>query len=190
MRILTSISRNPRSFLPILGLLLAATAIAVGSGANFTASSANPSNSFSAGTLSMSNSLSGAAILSASNMVPGSSTVGTVTITNTGSADGAFTLSRGALSESPGVNGGNLSAALNLKVEDVTAPASPTTVYNGDLDASINVSLGTFTAGEARDYKFTLLFRDGGTPASLTTGDNLYQGSALTTPFTWSAVTV
>ena len=45
--------------------LIAAVAVAVGSSASFTASSANPSNTFAAGTLSILNSKEGLAVLHA-----------------------------------------------------------------------------------------------------------------------------
>src|ERR1700684_2966653 len=83
---------SPRKVLLAFGGLLIAAALAVGSGANFNSTSANPSNVFTAGTISHSNSKASAAILTASNMLPGGSTTGTVDIKNTGSATGVFTL--------------------------------------------------------------------------------------------------
>jgi spore coat-associated protein N len=65
---------------------MAAAALAVGSGANFNSTSANPSNVFTAGTISRSNSKASAAILTASNIVPGNTATGTVDIKNTGTA--------------------------------------------------------------------------------------------------------
>ena len=53
----------------LLTLLLAAGAVA-GSGADFTASSANPANTFASGTLSIGNSKEGTAVLTASNLRP------------------------------------------------------------------------------------------------------------------------
>src|SRR3954453_6150652 len=84
--------------LATLALGLLAVATAVGSGADFTARTANPSNTFSTGSLSMENSKDGTAILNATNMKPGDApTTGIVDIKNTGSVDGAFTVSRGQL---------------------------------------------------------------------------------------------
>ena len=54
----------------LLTLLLAAGAV-VGSGADFTASSANPANTFASGTLTIGNSKEGVAVLTASNLRPG-----------------------------------------------------------------------------------------------------------------------
>src|SRR5450631_521051 len=83
---------SPRKVLLAFAGLMVAAAIAVGSGANFNSTSANPSNVFTAGTIAHSNSKANAAILTASNMVPGGSTTGTVDIKNTGTATGTFAL--------------------------------------------------------------------------------------------------
>jgi hypothetical protein len=48
-------------------------------------------------------------------------------------------------------------------------------------------SLGSFAAGEARTYKFTVEFPDGGVPASATTGDNAYKGSSMSVGYQWDA---
>ncbi len=83
---------SPRKVLFAFAGLLVAAAVAVGSGANFNSTSANPSNVFTAGTISHSNSKANAAILTATNMVPGDTSTGTVDIKNTGSASGTFSL--------------------------------------------------------------------------------------------------
>src|SRR5690606_19765289 len=68
-----------RLIVPLAGLLVAA-AITVGSGADFVANSVNSANAFSTGTLTQSNSKSGSAIFNASNLKPGDTLNGTVTI--------------------------------------------------------------------------------------------------------------
>src|SRR5579871_3849534 len=103
---LAVLAQNPRKALAALAAFLVAGAVAVGSGANFTSQSANPGNVFTAGTLTQSNSKSGAAILTASGMKPGSSATGTVTLSNTGSAFGAFSLSESNATHIDGPNGG------------------------------------------------------------------------------------
>ena len=92
---------SPRTILVALAGLMVAAALAVGSGANFNSTSANPSNVFTAGTISHSNSKANAAILTASNIVPGNTTTGTVDIKNTGSATGTFTLSHTVAVDTP-----------------------------------------------------------------------------------------
>jgi hypothetical protein len=86
------LAANPRLALGALLTLLLAAAAVVGSGADFTASSANPANTFAAGTLTISNSKEGAAVLSASGLKPGNSATGTVDIENTGDIDGVFSI--------------------------------------------------------------------------------------------------
>lgn len=179
---------SPRHLLGALLVALLAVGAVVGSGASFTSKSANPSNTFSAGNLAQSNSKEGAAVLTAGNMVPGASTDGTVTITNSGNAVGTFNLSKANLTDVPGANGGQLSAALDLSIQDVTDASSPVSVYSGKVGAMGAQSLGKFAAGEARTYKFAVTFPDGGTPASSTTGDNAYKGSAMSVGFQWDAV--
>ena len=80
-----SLKANPRRSLAALATVLVAVGITGASGASFTAQTANPSNTFAAGTLSMSNDKDGVAILSASNMRPGDpATKGEVVIKNNG----------------------------------------------------------------------------------------------------------
>ena len=113
-------SASPRKVLGGLFAVLAATGIAVGSGANFNSTSANPSNVFSAGTISQSNSGDGSAVLTVSGMKPGDSANGTVDIANTGDLDGTFTLSQSNLTDADGLADG-----LNLKIEDLGDPSLP-----------------------------------------------------------------
>jgi spore coat-associated protein N len=178
---------SPRHLLAALLVALLAVGAVVGSGASFTSKSANPSNTFSAGNLAQSNSKEGTAVLTATKMVPGSSTNGTVVITNSGDVAGTFNLSKTSLTDTPGANGGQLSSVLDLKVEDVTNAGSPKAVYSGKVGAMGAQSLGSFAAGEARTYKFTVTFPDGGTPSSPTTGDNAFKGSSMSVGYQWDA---
>jgi hypothetical protein len=96
--------KRPRRTLGALATVLAAAGLTVASGADFTASAANPSNTFSTGTLSMSNSAKNTAIFSGLNMRPGENTTGTVDIANTGSLSGSFTLTKSGLTDSDSTN--------------------------------------------------------------------------------------
>ena len=168
----------------LLTLLLATTAV-VGSGADFTATSANPANTFAAGTLSIGNSKDGVAVLTASNLRPAGPTAdGVVDIENTGSLDGAFTLSRTAPVDSDGTN--PLSGKLNLTVVDCGdfsdgAPdcAGGDEVYGGTIAAMGTAALGTFAAGEKHRYEFTVRL-DG------SAGDE-YQGDSSQVSFDFNA---
>jgi hypothetical protein len=183
--------RRPWRVLGALACLLLAAGLAIGSGADFTSATANPSNTFSTGTLSQTNSKNGAAILTASNMKPGDSATGSVTITNTGSIAGTFSLSKSNLTDPvTGTGGVKLSDQLDLKIEDTTGnPATPPVVYSGKLSAMGTIALdydpstGTqdpFAAsGGARTYKFTVTL-----PSS--TG-NSYQGTSTSVEYDWTA---
>ena len=176
-------ARHPLRALGALSALIAAVAVAVGSSASFTASSANPSNTFAAGTLSILNSKEGLAVLTASNMKPGDSATGTVDVQNSGSLSGAFTLSRSGIVDSDGSN--PVSAKLDLVVKDcgpvATADCSTgTTKYSGKLGSLTSTSLGSFSANDKRKYEFSVSFPSGA-------DDDDYQGDTTSVAFNWSA---
>lgn len=177
---------QPRSALAMLATITAGSVIAVGSGANFTSASANPSNAFSAGTLSQSNSSGSSAILTASDMRPGgSAATGTVDIANTGSLSGTFTLGKSNLTDSSSTY--PLSGRIDLVVEDCgvfTGGIAPsctgaTQKFSGKLSALSTVALGSFAGGEKHRYRFSVTL-----PSA--TDDN-YQGGTTSVQFDWSA---
>jgi spore coat-associated protein N len=180
---------SPRKVLLAFAGLMVAAAIAVGSGANFNSTSANPSNVFTAGSIAHSNSKAGAAIFTASNMVPGGTTNGTVDIRNTGSATGTFSLSPKAAVNTPASPG--LSTKLTLSIVDNGDPALCTTtcptsnsVYSGLLSAAPpTIPLTTFAPGAAHRYSFTVTFPDSGVNGA----DNAYQGASTTVEYDWAS---
>ena len=125
--------------------------------------------------LSISNSHAGGAVFNAGNLAPGGQTTGTVAIGNSGNIAADFSLAPSDLSDTPGPNGGALSAALDLTVEDLTTDS---TVYSGKLNAFGQRPLGTWQPGQSRNYRFTATLPDTGMPSSTTTGDNLFNGSS------------
>jgi spore coat-associated protein N len=167
---------KPKRTLGALALGLCAVGVAVGSGADFSARTANPSNTFSAGSLTMSNSRDGEAIFAATNMKPGGpAQTGLVDIKNTGSIDGVFTLSRDQLtsSDSSGDNPSPFAAKVNVKIVDcgkytisngaygpeIVTPtcgdSDDSTVYNGSLAGESTAhALGVYRPGEQRRYQF------------------------------------
>jgi hypothetical protein len=183
---LSFLGRNPRRRIGALAALTAAAAVAVGSGANFTAASANPSNTFAAGSLSILNSKEGAAILTASNMKPGDSVNSTVDIKNTGTVSGVFSLSKSNISDSDGTN--PLSQKLTVTIADCglysggTPPscASPTQKYSGTISAMGTTALGTFAANDHHRYQFTVTWTAGA-------GDDNYQGDNTSVEYDWNA---
>jgi len=189
----TFVARHPRRVLASLGTVLVAVGLTAASGADFTAQSANPANTFSAGTLTMSNSASNTAILTAAGMRPGdAATEGTVDIANTGGLTGAFTLTRGTPADSDSAN--PLSGKLNVVVTDcgtysgstppVCGDADDVSKYNGTL-AQMGTTghtisaLGSFAANVKHRYRFQVAL-DG-------TADNNYQGDSSTVAFSWNA---
>jgi spore coat-associated protein N len=188
------LAASPRLALGALLTLLLAAGAVVGSGADFTASSANPANTFSAGTLSITNSKEGAAVLTATNLKPGgTAATGTVDIQNTGSLSGAFTLSRTAPVDSDTSN--PLSAKLNLTIvdcgvfngasapvcgdgDDVSKYSSGTIAQMGTAGHLVS-ALGTYAASEKHRYQFTV--------ALDSTAGNVYQGDTSSVEFDWNA---
>jgi spore coat-associated protein N len=178
---------RPRRTLAALATVLVAVGITAASGADFTASSANPGNTFATGTLSISNSKPAAAVLTASGLRPGGpAATGTVDIGNTGSLSGAFTLTRGTPVDNDATN--PLSGKLNVTVVDCGdfASGTPTcdggdpVMYSGTLAAmSSAVALGTFAGGEKHRYEFTV--------AVDSSAGNAYQGDSSQVEFTWNA---
>jgi spore coat-associated protein N len=184
MTTLDFVARHPVRVLGALSALIAAVAVAVGSSASFTASSANPSNTFAAGTLSILNSKAGA-VLTASGMKPGDSATGMVDVQNSGSLSGAFTVSRSNIVDSDGAN--PLSAKLSLVVKDCgdfssgtpTCDAGDPVKYTGTIAAMVSTALGTFAASEKHRYEFAVTFDS--------SADNAYQGDNSSVQFDWNA---
>jgi spore coat-associated protein N len=140
------------------------------------------------GTLSLSNSLNGAAVLSAQNLKPGDSRSGQVIFTNTGTLDGAFSLTQSNLADTPGPYGGRLSDGLQLSVEQISGGGSTvSSVYSGVLSGLGSRQLGTLAAGESRSYRFTASFPDGGHPPAPGAGDNGFQRSSVQVDYVWTA---
>ena len=187
---LSVLASQPKLALGALLTLLLAAAAVVGSGADFTATSANPENTFSSGTLSIENSKEGTAILTATGMKPGGpAAVGIVDIKNKGSLAGTFTLSRATPVDSDSTN--PLSGKLNITVTDCglwsgeTAPAcndgDEATKYNGGTLAQMSsaVALGTFAANAKHRYEFKVAL-DG-------SAGNVYQGDSSSVQFDFNA---
>jgi spore coat-associated protein N len=176
---------SPQKMVGVLFALLLAAMMAVGSGANFNSTSANPGNVVTGGNLSHTNSKDAAAILTVTKLKPDESRSGTVDITNTGDIDGVFSIARTITADTTGAltPSNPFAAHLNLKIEDVTAGGLP--LYDGLL-SSMNsvVAANTITPGATHQYKFTVKFNDGGPNGA----DNAFKGASVTTRFNWEAV--
>ena len=179
-----SLKANPRRSLAALATVLVAVGVTGASGASFTANSANPANTFTAGTMTMSNTRDNVAILSASNMKPGDpATKGEVTIKNTGSLSGDFTLSKGALTN---VGAPGLSNMLNIVVtdcgsdQDCSTAVGNSTEYTGTIATmGTGISLDNWDADEEHTYQFAVDLDED--------ADNSYQGDSTEVEFVWNA---
>jgi hypothetical protein len=164
----------------LLALVLVAVALTAGSAARFTGNAANPGQAFGAGSLTITNSRSGLAVVTAANLRPGKSASGTVTLTNPGLAS-QWTLTGSALSNTPASPA--LSSALQLTIAQTT-PAGGT-IYSGTFGGFASagaLSLGTFAVGASRTYTFTVSW-----PA--TPVDPTLQGASTSVTASWRAKT-
>jgi spore coat-associated protein N len=178
---LHALAAHPRRTLAALAVVLAAVGITVGSGANFTASAANPGNVFTTGTLLISNS-SSSALLNVTGMKPGDSSSSTVDITNTGSLAGDFALKTANATGSSALLGQIDLTVLDCGAWTTSAPScttGTTTVYTGKVNSLTNSSLGNYAGGIKHRYKFTATL-----PSST---NDTFQGLTAGVDFSWSA---
>ncbi|WP_185995238.1 TasA family protein [Nocardioides campestrisoli] len=166
--------RNTKKVLVPLATLLAAGAIAVGSGATFTSTSSNTISAVTSGTLSQSNSKAGQAIFNLTDIKPGDVVNGSLAITNTGSLPANFSLTE--------VSSTNGFSAENLKLV-ITNTTTGSEVFKGTFgaleDGKKNV-LGTFAKGATNTFTFKVsLDQD---------ADNSQQGKAAGATYAWDAV--
>jgi hypothetical protein len=132
---------------------VSALALTPGTFGGFTSTTTNPGNSVQAGTLTMTNSAAGAAVVTATdglaldNLQPGDSATGSVTIENSGTlpADLKLAISN-AINTFP-------TGDLNLAIEEGT-----TSIYSGTVADAAPIALGatSWTAGEQRTYSVTV----------------------------------
>jgi spore coat-associated protein N len=201
---LSFLARHPKRTIAALSISLAATAIAVGSGASFTSASSNEANVFTAGTLHHTNTGAGAlASTTVSDLKPGYGTTdgtavdtsesqagfGKIVVTNDGSLDGEFTVTPTATStaytgplDAASVCGGPceaLGGALKVRVDAVDGSGAPVTVYDDTVSNFAGAHLGngtvnTFTLAPGATRTYNAYFY---LPGS--TG-NAFQGGSAT----------
>ncbi|WP_181309594.1 TasA family protein [Nocardioides campestrisoli] len=165
--------QNTTKVLVPLATLLAAGAIAVGSGATFTSTSSNTISAVTSGTLTHSNSKADKAVFNLTNLKPGDTLNGSLTLTNTGSLDAGFGLTE--------VSSTNDFSAENLKLV-ITDTAGGTPLYSGTfggLEDGKRQALGTITAGAAKTYRFQV------TLAQATGNED--QGKTATATYVWDS---
>ena len=165
---------NRRKVLVPLATLLAAGAVAVGSGATFSSETGNTISTVTSGTLKHTNSKDGQAIFNLTNMKPGDTLNGALTVTNTGSLPAAFGLTE--VSSSNGFTGSNLTLS-------ITNTTTNTVVYDGTFggleDGKAN-DLGVVAKDAVNNYRFTVkLAQD--TP-------NTDQGKSASAVYKWDSI--
>jgi hypothetical protein len=175
---------SPGALLLGLGTIGLAAAVTIGSGADFTSSTANPGNIVTAGTFSHTNSKNNAAIFTASNLKPGDTTSGSVDITNTGSLPGTFSLTKAVTAETA-----SFASKLTVVITDTGDPScvsgcpAPAVVWSGTVAGMGSRNLGVFAAGAVHRYTFVVTFPDGGGNGA----DNAYRGASMTAEYDWTA---
>lgn len=167
-------NRSKKKILLPLATLVAAGAVAIGSGATFTSTTANTASSVTSGSLNHTNSKANAAIFSLTNIKPGDTVNGGLVITNTGSLDAAF-----SLTETSSTNGFS-NDYLTLKITNTTTGTEVFSGTFGDLVDGQKNALGTIPAGAASSYTFSVkLAQD---------APNSQQGKTASAAYQWDSV--
>ena len=157
-----------------LATLVAAGAIAVGSGATFNSTTANTISSVTSGTLNHTNSKDGKAILSLTNIKPGDTVNGSLTITNTGSLAADFTLTETSSTNAFSDN------YLSLTITNTTTGSTVYTGTFGGLVDGAKTPLGTVAPGVANNYVFSVKLADD--------APNSQQNKTATAAYQWDSV--
>lgn len=183
--------KSPIPYVLIGALALVLLALAIGLGGNSATSqdSSRPEPRVSAegGGFRESPGQTGA-VFAAGPLKPGESARGRVRLRNSGDAAGLFTLSRSALSDRPGPNGGRLSERLQLEVLDVSDSSRPAVVYTGGVGPLDTRPLGVVGPGGSRTYEVRATALRSQTPTVPLGGGNPYEGSTARISFRWRAI--
>ena len=172
---LTWMRKNSTKLILALVVIVIAAVVVTFSFSLFTSSSANPGNMVASGTMEINNSADGAAILTVEGLLPSESGEGTVTVTNVGDSEGAFSMTAANLVDTPADPA--FSSQLTLVVAD-----GATEVYNGPLADVGTVDLGTWQPDDTHTYTFTVTFAQA--------AGNEFQSAQTTLDFTWDAAQV
>lgn len=145
-----STKTNSRKILVPLATLLVAAAVAVGSGATFTSTS-DSRISASAGNLVHANSKHMAA-LTVTNLKPGATETGSLTITNAGSLDSVLTVAPSGNADTFG------SGAVTLTIESIHGAATEVEYTGNFAGLTSPLTLGDLTAGLSTEDSITVRF--------------------------------
>ncbi|MET1060625.1 MAG: hypothetical protein ABWX84_13590 [Nocardioides sp.] len=170
-----------RKILVPLATLLAAGAVAVGSGADFT-STTNSATAVTAGKLIHTNSANGVT-LNITKIKPGDSISSDVVITNTGDLDSTLTLAE--TSEYNGATTPTVKPAFTAGDLKLTITKGATVVYDGNLGAWANntpFALGALNVGGSTTLTFTV--------SMPSTAGNANQGAVAGATYQWVSTQV
>ena len=176
---------SPARLLFALFALLLTSAVAVATGANFNATSANAGNVVTAGVIKLKNNTPGA-LLSVTKLMPGQSKTGSFSLTNMGDDAAASNVKFSGLVDTPGAGGGSLSNRLKVTMTLGGTPVDLDTSSANDyamLDALNNktIQLGAWGATSTRTYDIKVEFLDAGPGGA----DNNFQGSSSAIDLGW-----
>ncbi|MEO6866657.1 MAG: TasA family protein [Gaiellales bacterium] len=139
----------------MLALGVASAAVVFGSYAAWTATTTNPGNSVTTGTLTLTSTVpNGTALITVTDLMPGEVEKQSVTIGNGGSGDVALSLAQSNVNQTA-------SNALQLKIEEGGNCVYPTAAtgacasygaFNGSAGALASLSLGTLTTTVGRTF--------------------------------------
>ncbi|OIH96610.1 MULTISPECIES: hypothetical protein [unclassified Curtobacterium] len=176
-------------------LVASGAVVSTASYSAFSATTVNPTNNWTAGTVALTDDDSNTALFTATNLKPGSTAANCITVTSTGSLPSTVKLYGTNASTT-----NNLAANLNLTVEQgtgggagsctgFTPAATSGTLYTGTVagfgSTSTNFAsgVGTWAPGggssEARVYRFTYTVASG--------APNTVQGGTASLGLTWEA---
>jgi hypothetical protein len=177
---------SPARLLFALFALLLTSAVAVATGANFNATSANAGNVVTAGVIKLQNNTPGA-LLSVSKLMPGQSKTGSFSLTNIGDDAASSSIKFSGLVDTPGSGvTGVLSTRLKVTMTIGGTPVDldPSTANDWAMLDALNsktIQLGAWAANATRAYDIKVEFLDGGPNGA----DNIYQGSSSAIDLGW-----
>ena len=128
------------------------------SDASFTSGSSNKSNVFIAGTFGHANNKNGSLLFTMTNMKPGSTQSGSLTLTGTGNLPGDYTMDVSNIVDTSAAS--SLSGTLCVMLEDNGSGDVLCDDPVSDLDP---VDLGTIVPNQVNSYTVTLYYPDGAT---------------------------
>ncbi|MBN2204257.1 MAG: hypothetical protein JW767_04465 [Thermoleophilia bacterium] len=148
------LARRALLSLVVLALLAWTLQSLVLSGANFAGNDVSAGHTFTAGSVSHTNSHAGAFIIDVEPFRPGAVRTQAVTLTGGPDVPAAYTVSRLSVVDEPASP--SLSSVLQLRIEDVTGATQ--VLYEGALADFTVANLGVLADGDQRVLQFTLTY--------------------------------